>query len=110
MNSDSNFEPEPEPSECQAIATTVRAFAQRYQKDSLALLTLLRRLEELHREIRDGVFQSSLPDDRQGLYKLLKDIEAKGGWPRIERMNLESLLTRFEAKETDDGAQVAKEQ
>jgi len=65
MNSDSNFEPEPEPSECQAIATTVRAFAQRYQKDNLALLTLLRRLEELHREIRDGVFQSSLPDHRQ---------------------------------------------
>jgi len=46
----------------------------------------------------------------QGLYKLLKDLEAKGGWPRIERMNLESLLTRFEAKETDDGAQVTKEQ
>jgi hypothetical protein len=84
--------------ELQAIATAVRALAQGCQGDSLALVALLRRLEELHREIRDGLFQASLPDNRQALYKLLKDIETEGGWPYIERMKLQSLLTNLSAE------------
>jgi hypothetical protein len=41
------------------------------------------------------VFQVSLPDNRQALYALLKDIEEEGGWPYIDRMRLRSLLKNF---------------
>lgn len=86
--------------ELQSITTGVRALAQEFQADSLALLAILRRLEELHREIRDEMFQMSLPDNRQGLYALLKDIESEGGWPYIERMRLQSFLANLPV-ETD---------
>jgi hypothetical protein len=108
MNSGTNFKSGQSQSELQAIATAVRALAQLFQGDSLALVALLRRLEELHREIRDGVFQASLPDNRQALYTLLKDIEAEGGWPYIERMKLQSFLANLPTaatRETSDGTQ-----
>lgn len=84
--------------ELQAIATAVCTLAQSCQGDSLALLALLRCLEELHRELRDGLFQAALPDNRQALYKLLKDIETEGGWPYIERMKLQSFLANLLAE------------
>jgi hypothetical protein len=62
------------------------------QGDPIAILTLLRQLESLHREIREEVFQKNLPDNRHGLYALLRDIEAKGGWPYIERMRIQGFL------------------
>ncbi|MEM7724906.1 MAG: hypothetical protein AAF208_00875 [Cyanobacteria bacterium P01_A01_bin.45] len=65
------------------------------EKDSFALLSLLRELEYLHREIREGVFQESLPDNRQALYSLLREIEAEGGWPYIERMRLKAFLSKM---------------
>ena len=83
----------------QATATTIRALAQSCQRDSLALVALLRQLEELHREIRDGIFQESLPDNRQALYALLKNIETEGGWPYIERMKLQSFLANLPSEE-----------
>jgi len=95
MKSSTGFEAGKLQSDLQAIATAVCALAEGCQGDSLALLALLRRLEELHREIREGIFLSSLPDNRQGLYALVKDIEAKGGWPYIERMKLQSLLANL---------------
>jgi hypothetical protein len=82
----------------QTVATHIRASAQSRQGDTLALLALLRMLESLHREIRDSVFQESLPDNRQALYNLLKDIETEGGWPYIQRMKLRSLLTNLQAE------------
>ena len=98
MKSSSDFESGQWQFELQAIATTVHSLAQHCQEDSLALVALLRQLEDLHREIRDGVFQASLPDNRQALYALLKDIEAKGGWPYIERMKLQSFLTNLQTE------------
>jgi len=80
----------------EAIAATIRSTAQRYQGDQLALLNLLRMLEALHKEIREGLFQESLPTNRQALYALLKDIEAQGGWPYIKRRRLQSLLELLE--------------
>ncbi|MBV9387935.1 MAG: hypothetical protein JOZ78_16050 [Chroococcidiopsidaceae cyanobacterium CP_BM_ER_R8_30] len=105
MKSSSNFDVEQWQSELQAVATVVRTLAQKKQGDSLALLALLRKLEELHREIREGIFQASLPDNRQALYMLLKDIQSEGGWPYIQHMKLEAflanLLMEVEAKPDD---------
>lgn len=99
MNKNTDLE-----SKLAAIATAVEALAQSYQGDSLALLAVLRRLEALHREIREGLFHASLPDNRHGLDELLKDIEAEGGWPYIERMRLQALLVNLlgeDAQNTD---------
>jgi hypothetical protein len=41
-----------------------------------------------------------LPDNRQALYSLLRDIEAEGGWPYIERMRLQAFLTNLEQEAT----------
>ncbi|MBW4695950.1 MAG: hypothetical protein KME27_29905 [Lyngbya sp. HA4199-MV5] len=80
----------------EAVSDAIRHLAHSREGDNLALLSLLRTLEGLHQEIRDSLFQESLPDSRQGLYSLLKDIEASGGWPYIYRMKLRSLLTKFQ--------------
>lgn len=79
-------------SQMQSLTEAIRTLAESCQGDSLLLLGLLRTLESSHREIRDGLFQASLPDNRQALYKLLRNIEANGGWPYIHRMKLRSLL------------------
>lgn len=76
--------------------------AQEYGDDSLGLLGILRTLEKLHQEIRDNLFQASLPDNRQALYKLLRDIEAKGGWPYIYRIKLQALLENLDANTIDE--------
>jgi hypothetical protein len=109
MKSGTDFESGQWQSELQDIATAVHTLAQRCQGDSLALVALLRRLEELHREIRDGIFQTSLPDNRQALYKLLKNIEAEGGWPYIERMKLQSFLVNLPAEATKETSYEAQE-
>lgn len=83
----------------EAIAAAVWAAAQQCQGDSQCLLSLLRLLENLHREIRMQEFEPSLPDTRNALYQLLRDIEEKGGWPYIERMRLQTFLTHFFAEE-----------
>jgi hypothetical protein len=77
------------------IATSVWTVVRHQQGQSIALLAILRLLERLHQEIRDGVFQDSLPDNRQALYALLRDIEQSGGWPYIHRMKLQAFLTGF---------------
>jgi hypothetical protein len=79
-------------SDLDSISNIIRVQAEKDRGDVLALLALLRLLEALHREIREGLFQECLPDNRQALYALLRDIEADGGWPYIHRMKLRSLL------------------
>lgn len=95
MNCDKQFDSGHLQVKLQAITTDIRALAQSHQNDSLSLLALLRALEQLHREIREDLFQSSLPDNRQALYALLRDIEESGGWPYIDRMKLQLLLCNF---------------
>ncbi len=77
----------------EAIATLVQRVAQQHQGQSTELLAILRLLEQLHQEIRDSLFQESLPDNRQALYALLRDIETSGGWPYIHRMKLQAFLS-----------------
>ena len=92
MSNPNNFVSGQFAEELQAIATAVHDVARMAQGDTIALLNLLRHLEQLHRDIRDSAFQESLPDNRQKLYSLLKDIESEGGWPYIERMRLKTFL------------------
>lgn len=73
-------------------AQNLCALAKENQNDSLFLLSLLRELEEIHRQIRVNYFESALPQTRNDLYQFVKDIEEKGGWPYIERMRLRDLL------------------
>lgn len=80
----------------QEITATVQSATQNCQGDTLALLSLLRVLEEHHQVIREGLFQDTLPTNRQELYSLLKDIEAEGGWPYIPRMKIGALLAALQ--------------
>jgi Pentapeptide repeats (8 copies) len=83
----------------QALAQNVQELAQQATGSSTQLLALLRVLESLHREICEGAFQQSLPNTRQTLYSLLRDIEAQGGWPHIPRIKLQRLLAALESAE-----------
>lgn len=100
-------EPEsPLPPDFQAIVEAVNTAAQQSQGDCLQLLALLRLLESLHRGVSDGLFQPSLPTNRQALYALLRDIEAEGGWPYIHRMKLQGLLANLAIEiEADEGVE-----
>jgi hypothetical protein len=95
MNQGIKVDSESFQSRLQQIATVVHDAAGDCQEDAIALLALLRQLEYLHREIRDNAFQYSLPNNRQALYALLKDIETEGGWPYIERMRLQKFLSNL---------------
>jgi hypothetical protein len=73
----------------------ILALAKQCEGDDKLLLSILRRLENLHRQIREGLFQNSLPNNRRKLYFLLRDIEEEGGWPYIERMKIYELLANL---------------
>lgn len=92
MSNNHNLSSENLSAKLHAIAIAVHEVANLCQGDAIALLALLRHLEQLHRDIRDSLFQESLPDNRQKLYSLLRDIESDGGWPYIERMRLQTFL------------------
>ncbi|MGF1478857.1 MAG: hypothetical protein ACFB4I_05135 [Cyanophyceae cyanobacterium] len=82
--------------ELETISKNIRVLAERCRDDSELLLVLLRILERLHREIREELFQTSLPDTRHSLYEFLKKIEETGGWPYIERMKLQDFLEQMQ--------------
>jgi hypothetical protein len=77
------------------IVIAIHSIADRDREDAIALLKLLRTLEQLHREIQQGYFQSALPNSRQALYSLLRDIEENGGWPYIQRWKLQALFANL---------------
>lgn len=70
----------------------LEALAQELEGQPEALLELLRRLEHLHRSIQDGPFRSSLPSDRNQLFRLLEEMESSGGWPYIPRLQLRTFI------------------
>jgi hypothetical protein len=81
------------------IVEQIQEIADRDRSDPLALLLLLRTLENIHREIQQGYFQSALPNSRQSLFALLRDIEENGGWPYIQRWKLQELLANLPESE-----------
>ncbi|NEQ65893.1 MAG: hypothetical protein F6J86_13230 [Symploca sp. SIO1B1] len=90
-----DFDVEQLQSKLQTITTAIDTLVSSHQGNSQAVLFILRTLEHSHREIRENLFQEALPDNRQELYALVKDIEESGGWPYIERMKLRSLLANW---------------
>ncbi len=101
MNHDQNWASRDLSWQLQAISSAVKDVAQACEGDVIAILAVLRHLEQLHREIRDGIFQENLPDNRQRLYSLLKDIESEGGWPYISRMRIQALLVNLSEEVSD---------
>jgi hypothetical protein len=105
MNQPSNKENVNLQEQLDSLSDTVKLIASQEEGNSQGLLSILRTLELLHRQIRVDLFEPNLPDTRKDLYNLLKDIEESGGWPYIERMKLQSLLTtliRIEETRLDD--------
>ncbi len=92
----------PLPEDLQQISELIEKAAIARQDDCVALLALLRLLEQRHREIRETAFRSSLPTSRHTLYALLRDIEVNGGWPYIQRMKLRLLFENFFPEENDE--------
>ncbi len=76
--------------------------AEQNRQDPLLLLSLLRNLETIHRQIRTQIFEPSLPTTRNDLYQLVKDIEEKGGWPYIERMRLRDILKNLQESPSNE--------
>lgn len=95
MRCSNDFDAEQFQQALEALTADIRALASRCQGNTLAILALLRSLEGIHQQIRDTLFLNSLPDNRQDLYTLLRDIETAGGWPHIPRMRLRSLLVNL---------------
>ncbi len=80
-------------------AKNICNLAEEHRGDSLFLLSLLRDLEKIHRQIRVEFFEGALPQTRNDLYQFVKDIEEKGGWPYIERMRLRDLMQNIEQEQ-----------
>ncbi len=84
------------PADLTELVQSVHSMAQSRAGNVIALLELLRLIDELHYEVRDTLFHEALPNGRQQLYQLLRDIEQNGGWPHIKRMRLTDLLDHLE--------------
>lgn len=88
----------PLPTDLTQLQTTIMTVADPRQQDCLALLQMLRLLEECHRDIRDRLFLKSLPNSRHELYTLLQDLEQVGDWPQIPRTRIETFLELLRAQ------------
>ncbi len=86
----------------EAALTQLQALAAELQGQPEALLALLRQLEQLHREIQDGPFRASLPEDRNQLFALLAGMERSGGWPYIPRLQLRTFLDLLQREDEED--------
>jgi hypothetical protein len=75
-----------------ALLAELETLSQELASRPEALLALLRQLEQLHRSLQDGPFRSSLPSDRNRLFEVLQDMERRGGWPYIPRLQLRTFM------------------
>ncbi len=80
------------PASLEEIVTRVNIASTQCNNDPQRLLELLRTLEALHSDIRVNLLEPSLPNSRNDLYELLRDIDETGGWPYITRMKLRAFL------------------
>ena len=80
------------PASLEEIVIRVNIASTQCDDDPQRLVELLRTLEALHRDIRVNLLEPSLPNSRNDLYELLRDIDETGRWPYIERMKLQAFL------------------
>ncbi|MEO1067739.1 MAG: hypothetical protein AAFW95_01255 [Cyanobacteria bacterium J06638_6] len=85
----------PLPEDLDQLSQLIDQAALKRKGYSTDLLALLRLLEKHHRDICETLFYDALPDNRQHLYAMLRDIEINGGWPYIQRMKLQALLANI---------------
>jgi len=85
-----------------AALADLRTIAADLDGQPEALLTLLRQIEQLHRNLQDGPFRSSLPADRTELFNLLRAMEESGGWPYIPRLQLRTFMDLLQRDRSDD--------
>lgn len=83
----------------QQLKADIERATQTRTGDCLALLELLRLLEEMHRAILDEEFQAALPTTRRSLYALLQDIEEKGSWPHLPRTQIQMFFRALRDRE-----------
>lgn len=83
----------------------LNALAAELDNNPEALLALLRQLEQLHRNLQDGAFRSSLPADRGQLFTLLRAMEQSGGWPYIPRLQLRTFMDLLQPDRLDEEPQ-----
>lgn len=83
------------PNDLNQLSNLIDQAALGRKGNSTDLLALLRLLEQCHRDICETLFYEALPDNRQHLYALLRNIEVNGGWPYIQRMKLQALLANL---------------
>ena len=88
----------------QPMLDQLRNLSEEHRGDPETLLSLLRELEALHREIQDGAFRASLPEDRQKLFGLLQTMELSGGWPYIPRLQLRTFIDLLDQGPADMAA------
>ncbi len=88
----------------QPALKTLRELSEQHRDDPESLLLLRPDLEAPHRDIQDGAFRASLPEDRQKLFALLKTKERSGGWPYIPRLQLSTFIDLLEQGPADMAA------
>ena len=96
--------PSAEQERLEALLAELNALAGHLQGRPQALLTMLRSIEALHRDIQDGSFRSSLPEDRHQLFNLLQAIERSGGWPYIPRLQLKTFIAMLDQPQVEMAA------
>lgn len=104
MNDAPDWESQKFTQKLQEITTVIQDLAQQQQGNCQGLLLLLRTIEYLHRDIREQLFEPSLPNTRKDVYNLLRDIEESGGWPYIERMRLKDLMVHLLTQSTENNS------
>ena len=87
-----------------ALLNALTGLAADLEGNPEALLALLRSIEALHRNIQDGAFRSSLPENRQHLFNLLQTMERSGGWPYIPRLQLKTFIAMLDQPPADMAA------
>jgi hypothetical protein len=101
MDNPTEFDSQARSNQLEILAEKVLILAKTAEGSTLDILAVLRILEQLHQDIRESLFQQSLPDNRQKLYHLLREIESKGGWPYIPRSSIKALMENLHKESTE---------
>jgi hypothetical protein len=109
MDNATEFDSQARSNQLEFLAEKVLILAQTAEGNPLEILAVLRILEQLHQDIRESLFQQSLPDSRQKLYHLLREIESKGGWPYIPRSSLNSVMENLQKQSPEVTQELGKD-